>query len=87
MALTWLYRVLEQDNDGDPLDFGAVTAAGLAEAQELVRAHLADVLGDDVYNALPVRFYTVTRTIGVYETSRTLINVTLDLTTGEKPWR
>jgi hypothetical protein len=80
MTTTWLYRVLEMDDDGDPLDFGAVSAASLAEAQELVREHLADILGNDGWEALPVRFYAVTSTTGVYETSTTLVDTELDLT-------
>ena len=70
----WLYRVLEQDDEGDPLDFGAVTAASLAEAQELVAAHLTDIVGDCGWLELPVRFYPVTRASGVWETSSAYID-------------
>jgi RNA polymerase subunit RPABC4/transcription elongation factor Spt4 len=76
----WLYRVLEQDDDGDPLDFGAVTAASLPEAQELVAAHLRDILGDDVWSELPVRFYPVTGTTGVWACDNPYIDSDLDLT-------
>lgn len=81
MTTQWLYRVLEQDDDGDPLDFGAVSAASLGEATELVTAHLIDILGDDVWEELPVRFYPVTSTTGVWASDRPYTDTDLDLTT------
>jgi hypothetical protein len=78
-TIHWAYRVLEQDDEGDPLDFGMVSAGSLAEAQELVTAHLIDCFGDDVYEALPVRFYAVTRASGVWQTD-TITEAELELT-------
>lgn len=64
-SATWLYRVLENDNEGDPFDFGAVTAANYAKARKLVSEHLAEVLGDCTVH---VRFYPVIYPIGVWTT-------------------
>jgi hypothetical protein len=54
----FLYRVLENDDDGDPLDFGPVFAADLARAKVLVKAHLL-TLGSFGWEGgtLRVRFY------------------------------
>ncbi len=52
----WMYRVLELDDDGDPLDWGVVQAHDLHAAQVLVRTHLLAIFETD-YEALDVAFY------------------------------
>lgn len=61
----WFYRVLENDDEGDPLDFGAVSADNFQEAKQLVTAHLVTILGEFSNR---VRFYDITSTVGVFET-------------------
>jgi hypothetical protein len=50
----YLYRVLENDDEGDPLDFGVVRAPDVSEAATLVTRRLSDVLGEGEYD---VRLY------------------------------
>lgn len=40
------YRLLESDDDGDPLDHGIVLADSEQQAADFVAAHLVDVLED-----------------------------------------
>jgi len=54
--MQWLYRVLEQDEDGDPLDFGVVNADAFVEAQECVTRHLNTIMSVE---SVEVRFYQV----------------------------
>jgi hypothetical protein len=39
---TWLYRVMETDEDGDPYDFGVVRAASTSQARRFVEARLKE---------------------------------------------
>ena len=48
------YRVLDTDDEGDPLDHGVVCAKTLKEAVALVGAHLAEIISDE---EVEVRFY------------------------------
>jgi hypothetical protein len=57
LGQTFLYRVLENDQDGDPLDFGVLRAPSASAALGMVRERLAD-LGLEG-EALPVRLYPV----------------------------
>jgi len=50
---TFLYRVLENDCDGDPLDFGVVKALNGAAAWSMVRRRLREL---GIRN-VPVRMY------------------------------
>jgi hypothetical protein len=71
------YRVLEMDDDGDPLDHGVVRADHVREACALVAAHLrllVELEADD--EPLTVRFYPlrdaptgVLRSAGAYTES------------------
>ena len=53
---TFLYRVLEVDKSGDPLDFGVVQAPTHLMAIKEVHTHLCTTLPDDIYT---VRLYDV----------------------------
>jgi hypothetical protein len=55
----FLYRVMENDDEGDPLDFGPVFAATRERAIELVRAHLIELgsFGWEEGGTLVVRIY------------------------------
>jgi hypothetical protein len=57
----WLYRTCENDDDGDPLDFGVVRADTEEEAYERVAAHLGDI-GTAGWDGgiVSVKFYEVT---------------------------
>lgn len=46
MAL-YLYRVTENDSDGDPLDFGILRATSEKEATRVVGEHLVKILGEE----------------------------------------
>lgn len=61
----WLYRVLENDDVGDPLDFGMVSAASAPEADGRVRRYLLNVIGLD--SGTLVRMYEQQRMDGVWE--------------------
>lgn len=45
----WLYRTVNVDSDGCPIDFGAVRAATREDAARFVVAHLGADLEDDFY--------------------------------------
>lgn len=53
----WLYRVLENDEDGDPLDWGCVNAPTLEAAIELVTGRIAETTDADY--EYEVGFYEV----------------------------
>ncbi len=54
----YLYRSLDVDGDGDPLDHGVVRAADLEAAAQLVEDRMREILGDDDDGwAITVRFY------------------------------
>lgn len=60
-TVTWLYRVNENDSDGDPLDFGAVTDFTVGEAARKLFHWLTVDLGLDEetrLNIYPVRYPT-----------------------------
>lgn len=44
----FLYRTLDSDTDGDPLDFGLVRAPDDKAATRFVGEHLVDVLGEEI---------------------------------------
>jgi hypothetical protein len=69
----WLYRVLETDDDGDPLDHGAARADTHDELIGYLSKHLTDLVGEGI--ELTVRVYPtydaesgVMRSINMYET-------------------
>ena len=73
MLSHWLYRVLENDEDGDPYDHGLVSATSLSKAVDLVEEHLnALELGDlGIMNPATVRFYPLESrtTSGIHKNS------------------
>ena len=83
----WLYRVLDTDDEGDPLDHGPVLAVDLARAKKLVKAHLL-TLGTFGWDggALRVRFYdcgAATLTEGVPKSEGDFADVTIRATKKE----
>lgn len=52
----YIYRTLDTDSDGDPLDFGVVRASDSMEAARFVDARLVKVLGGETGN-LEFRLY------------------------------
>jgi hypothetical protein len=78
----WLYRVLENDDDGDPLDFGVVQAESLLQAQARVAAHLKELGTAGWYGGeLAVRFYEITGydANGIAASDGHFVTVTLDI--------
>jgi len=58
--MLFMYRVLENDDEGDPLDHGVVRAKDITAAIELATARIHGVLGDGWTGAsLPLRLYTL----------------------------
>lgn len=59
MSDLYQYRVLETDDDGDPMDHGVVRADDFDEACALVEAHLTDLQLSDEWtcSGVEVRFY------------------------------
>ncbi len=59
----YMYRVLEVDDECDPLDHGVVRAASVEEAAKFVEAHLREIgqlsVGGDDDECLLVRFYAL----------------------------
>lgn len=49
------YRVLENDDEGDPIDHGVVSATDAGHAEDIVRTHLTLLGNEDT--TLVVRFY------------------------------
>jgi hypothetical protein len=43
----WLYRTSENDEDGDPMDFGVLRADTVGEARKYINAHLKHLWPDD----------------------------------------
>ena len=80
--MEWLYRVLENDDEGDPIDFGVVRATNEDQAHASVAAHLTELeaAGWDG-GTLQVRFYPVTGydKHGVAESSVNYDDVALEL--------
>jgi hypothetical protein len=61
------FRVLENDDDGDPLDHGVVSAPDIDSAARLVRDHLVDQGLAVVCAGVAVRFYpTAPQQYGVW---------------------
>lgn len=73
--MIWLYRVLENDDEGDPLDFGVVEASTFDEAQKKVTAHLVEIHGDFDQT---VRFYKITGQVDVWATDDPYVDVNLE---------
>ena len=52
----WLYRCLDTDDDGDPLDFGVVAATDSDAARVAVTAHLTELgIGDTEVRLYPIQ--------------------------------
>lgn len=51
----WLYRILEVDDDGDPLDHGVARASDAKELMGFLAKHLTAIVGEGV--ELTVRVY------------------------------
>lgn len=58
MPRLYLYRVLENDQDGDPWDHGAVRANDSDEVQMILTIHVRNTLDTLVEFPLKVRIYT-----------------------------
>jgi len=58
MSRLYLYRVLNTDDDGDPLDHGVVRAADLDAAAHWVEDHMREIFGKD-WGGISVRFYAL----------------------------
>lgn len=54
----YLYRIAENDDDGDPYDWGVVQAATVAQAQDKIEKHIHGILDND--EPLTCRLYPVT---------------------------
>lgn len=66
MKTLWLYRILEVDDDGDPLDHGAARALDEEELTEMLGKRMANIVGTGVQ--LTARIYEMTdRRSGVLE--------------------
>jgi hypothetical protein len=68
MKTLWLYRILEVDDDGDPLDHGAARALDEEELCEMLSKRMANIVGEGVQ--LTARIYEMTdRRSGILDSS------------------
>ena len=75
MPRHWLYRVLENDDDGDPLDFGMVSATNGPEADGKVRRYLQDALE---MKGVTVRLYEQEQHDGVWQSIGRVRTINVD---------
>lgn len=55
MKTLWLYRILEVDDDGDPLDHGVARADDEDELVKMLSKRMSNIVGDGV--ELTARLY------------------------------
>ena len=79
----WLYRVLENDEDGDPLDWGCVNAPTLEAAIELVTERIATVTDADC--EYEVGFYEVLTAPFVGGVCNTAPRIVRKVAVGDEP--
>jgi hypothetical protein len=58
MKTLWLYRILEVDDDGDPLDHGAARALDEEELMGMLGKRMTNIVGTGVQ--LTARIYEMT---------------------------
>ena len=74
---TWLYRVLENDEDGDPIDFGIVRASDKDDAVNFVTERLREI---GFSGRWPLRLYPLAEVdCGVPETAGDFIDLEVDV--------
>ena len=82
-AKTWLYRVLENDEDGDPIDFGVVRAPDQDAAIKFVTERLGEI---GFSGCWPLRLYPLEEIdCGVPETAGDYVQLEVNVPEEDEP--